>query len=61
MALEHSCREWDPVVSVPAELLSGDGAGDGNRTRTTSLEGWGSTIELHPRSESVASSVPPSG
>src|SRR3546814_12190418 len=27
------------------------GAGDGNRTRTTSLDGWGSTIELHPRSE----------
>ena len=25
------------------------GAGDENRTRTTSLEGWGSTIELHPR------------
>src|SRR4051794_25333027 len=25
------------------------GAGDGNRTRMTSLEGWGSTIELHPR------------
>ncbi len=25
------------------------GAGDGNRTRITSLEGWGSTIELHPR------------
>jgi hypothetical protein len=24
-------------------------AGDGNRTRTTSLEGWSSTIELHPR------------
>ena len=24
------------------------GAGDGNRTHTTSLEGWGSTIELHP-------------
>ncbi len=23
-------------------------AGDGNRTHTTSLEGWGSTIELHP-------------
>ncbi len=23
-------------------------AGDGNRTRTTSLEDWGSTIELHP-------------
>jgi hypothetical protein len=26
-----------------------NGAGDGDRTRTTSLEGWGSTIELHPR------------
>ena len=25
------------------------GAGDGNRTRTTSLEGWSSTIELRPR------------
>ncbi len=24
------------------------GAGDGNRTRVTSLEGWCSTIELHP-------------
>ena len=24
------------------------GASDGNRTHTTSLEGWGSTIELHP-------------
>jgi hypothetical protein len=24
------------------------GAGDGNRTHTTSLEGWGSTFELHP-------------
>ena len=24
------------------------GAGDGNRTRVTSLEGWSSTIELHP-------------
>ena len=39
----------------PAELLAHllarthFGAGDGNRTHTTSLEGWGSTIELHPR------------
>ncbi len=29
------------------------GAGDGNRTRITSLEGWGSTIELHPHAETV--------
>ena len=25
-----------------------DGAGDGNRTHIASLEGWDSTIELHP-------------
>lgn len=28
----------------------GTGAGDGNRTRVFSLEGCGSTIELHPQS-----------
>ena len=39
----------------PARLLLGEavglgvGAGDGNRTRIASLEGWSSTIELHPR------------
>ena len=33
----------------PAELLAHFyGAGDGNRTRVSSLEGWCSTIELHP-------------
>ena len=26
------------------------GAGDGNRTHAASLEGWNSTIELHPHS-----------
>lgn len=26
-----------------------NGAGEGNRTLATSLEGWGSTIELHPQ------------
>jgi hypothetical protein len=29
------------------------GAGDGNRTRVTSLEGWGSTVELRPRAVAV--------
>jgi hypothetical protein len=29
--------------------LQKHGAGDGNRTRMTSLEGWSSTIELRPR------------
>ncbi len=33
----------------PTELESHiSGAGDGNRTHATSLEGWNSTIELHP-------------
>ena len=29
------------------------GAGDGNRTHATSLEGWSSTIELHPRRDDI--------
>ena len=38
----------------PAELLARiDGAGDGNRTRVSSLEGWCSTIELHPRKSMI--------
>ncbi len=32
----------------PTELKAQNGAGDGNRTHATSLEGWSSTIELHP-------------
>ena len=32
----------------PAELPTHVGAGDGNRTHAASLEGWNSTIELHP-------------
>ena len=51
----------------PAELqahlgrLSGVvlGAGDGNRTHTTSLEGWGSTTELHPQMCFTAWSIIP--
>ena len=35
------------IVPAPADARSG--AGDGNRTHATSLEGWGSAIELHPR------------
>ena len=36
-------------VRVIAFSVKGLGAGDGNRTHATSLEGWCSTIELHPR------------
>ena len=32
-----------------------DGAGDGNRTHATSLEGWDSTIELHPHGRRILS------
>ena len=31
-------------------LSKKSGAGDGNRTHAASLEGWNSTIELHPHS-----------
>ena len=33
------------------------GAGDGNRTHATSLEGWDSTIELHPRAHQCLSII----
>jgi hypothetical protein len=35
-------------VCAAARIIPGFGAGDGNRTRVASLEGWSSTIELHP-------------
>ena len=35
--------------ALPTELRPPYGAGDGNRTHATSLEGWSSTIELHPQ------------
>lgn len=44
-----------PVCSGPSKereergLTHGPGAGDGNRTRAASLEGWCSAIELHRR------------
>ena len=41
----------------PTELLAHIGAGDGNRTHATSLEGWGSAIELHPRGYTDAISL----
>ena len=34
---------------TPAVLSVTLGAGEGNRTLMTSLEGWGSAIELRPR------------
>ena len=34
---------------MPVTCIDIDRAGDGNRTRMTSLEGWSSTIELRPQ------------
>ena len=35
-------------LQAHSRLLLECGAGDGNRTHAASLEGWNSTIELHP-------------
>jgi hypothetical protein len=43
MDVRSSDRNW-------LELAFLVGAGEGNRTLMTSLEGWGSAIELRPRS-----------
>ena len=37
-----------PVPPPRQYQLLTNGAGDGNRTHVISLEGWSSTIELHP-------------
>ncbi len=48
-------RRWWSLMGTSTTLKSLGigwkivGAGDGNRTRMASLEGWSSTIELHPR------------
>ena len=39
----------DEGSECPRCLETSHGAGEGNRTLMTSLEGWGSTIELRPR------------
>ena len=36
------------ITTQTEPTLNQAGAGGGNRTLVTSLEGWGSTIELHP-------------
>ena len=38
----------DEVIKSDLEGRFYIGAGDGNRTHVISLEGWSSTIELHP-------------
>ena len=38
-----------PSNGTETAVKSNFGAGDGNRTHAASLEGWNSTIELHPQ------------
>ena len=55
-----SCR-YESAISLKAKThetpmnkgFGEGGAGEGNRTLTASLEGWSSTIELHPREKDV--------
>ncbi len=44
-----------PLRKAPRNVGAGGEvrAGDGNRTRIASLEGWNSAIELHPRGGEV--------
>ena len=42
-------RGSDSDLVRPVDLRFLVGAGEGNRTLMTSLEGWGSAIELRPR------------
>lgn len=39
--------------SIQLSYRDKNGAGEGDRTLATSLEGWGSTIELHPPAKSI--------
>jgi hypothetical protein len=48
------CRDHPVIGDHEADLRWNIGAGEGNRTLMTSLEGWGSTIELRPRSGKAA-------
>jgi hypothetical protein len=54
-------REAGAGATQPLDLALLDGAGDGNRNRMTSLEGWGSTIELRPHDAPGRERRQPSG
>ena len=45
----HERHKIATTTRVPSDLGLRIGAGEGNRTLMTSLEGWGSAIELRPR------------
>ncbi len=43
----HPPKRYSLTQKGTYQIRRLSGASDGNRTRMTSLEGWGSTIELH--------------
>ena len=45
--IEPAYSAWE-ADALPLNYIRKKEAGDGNRTHVTSLEGWNSTIELHP-------------
>ena len=45
---EHQTNGLEDRCSILQSYRHKNGAGEGNRTLTASLEGWSSTIELHP-------------
>ena len=49
----HVSSTNDVTFSFTLKKAKKNGAGEGNRTLATSLEGWGSTIELHPQIKMV--------
>ena len=51
--LEGSCSIRLSYWRMSPRRKQKNGAGDGNRTHVTSLEGWNSTIELHPHGVST--------
>ena len=47
--IDYSAEAYKQKIHQDNLVENLHGAGDGNRTRVTSLEGWSSTIELHPQ------------
>ena len=52
-SIQLSYRRVTVTLNTSAPAFLGFGAGDGNRTHAASLEGWNSTIELHPQSSHI--------
>ena len=57
--MDNACRNDCMEHKKRRRMPSLDGAGDGNRTHVTSLEGWSSAIELHPPASVVGFISPP--